>query len=154
MVTFNYTEEFYRQAKRLAKRYRSLADDLDTLQRYLMENHEIGVSLGEGKRKIRLGAKSKGGGKRGGLRVITLNVVIDITKTCVNLITIYDKLELITLLSSSMVNDEDEVKDAKDITGTGWADRFCGAWKDSRSADEIVDEIRSMRTENSFDAEL
>ncbi len=53
-----------------------------------------------------------------------------------------------------MVNDEDEVKDAKDITGTGWADRFCGAWKDSRSADEIVDEIRSMRTENSFDAEL
>ncbi len=40
MVTFNYTEEFYRQAKRLAKRYRSLADDLDTLQRYLMENPE------------------------------------------------------------------------------------------------------------------
>lgn len=94
MVTFNYTEEFYRQAKRLAKRYRSLADDLDTLQRYLMENPEIGVSLGGGKRKIRLGAKSKGGGKRGGLRVITLNVVIDITKTCVNLITIYDKKEI------------------------------------------------------------
>jgi hypothetical protein len=32
MVTFNYTEEFLRQAKRLAKRYRSLADDINDLQ--------------------------------------------------------------------------------------------------------------------------
>ncbi|MBR3081027.1 MAG: addiction module toxin RelE [Prevotella sp.] len=73
MVTFNYTEEFLRQAKRLAKRYNSLADDINALQFELMENPETGVSLGGGKRKIRLGVKSKGGGKRGGLRVITLN---------------------------------------------------------------------------------
>ena len=32
LVTFNYTEEFLRQAKRLAKRYHSLADDIDALQ--------------------------------------------------------------------------------------------------------------------------
>ena len=76
MVTFNYTEEFLRQAKRLAKRYHSLADDINALQFELMENPEAGISLGGGKRKIRLGVKSKGGGKRGGLRVITLNVVI------------------------------------------------------------------------------
>ena len=94
MVTYNYTEEFYRQLKRLAKHYRSLADDLNILQHDLMENPEIGVSLGGGKRKIRLGVKSKGGGKRGGLRVITLNVVIDVTDTCVNLLTIYDKKEI------------------------------------------------------------
>lgn len=55
MVTFNYTEEFLRQAKRLAKRYRSLGDDINALQHALMENPEIGVSLGGGKRKIRLG---------------------------------------------------------------------------------------------------
>lgn len=94
MVTFNYTEEFYRQLKRLAKRYRSLADDLDTLQHELMENPDTGVSLGGGKRKIRLGVKSKGGGKRGGLRVITLNVVVEATDTCINLLTIYDKKEI------------------------------------------------------------
>lgn len=94
MVTFNYTDEFYRQAKRLAKRYHSLPDDIDTLQHDLMENPEIGVSLGGGKRKIRLGVKSKVGGKRGGLRVITLNVVVDVTDTCVNLLTIYDKKEI------------------------------------------------------------
>jgi len=94
MVRFNYTEEFYRQLKRLAKRYRSLADDIDTLQHELMKNPDAGVSLGGGKRKIRLGVKSKGGGKRGGLRVITLNVVVDITDTCINLLTIYDKKEI------------------------------------------------------------
>ncbi len=94
MVTFNYTEEFLRQAKRLAKRYNSLADDINALQFELMENPETGVSLGGGKRKIRLGVKSKGGGKRGGLRVITLNVVFETNDTCVNLLTIYDKKEI------------------------------------------------------------
>ena len=94
MVTYIYTEEFLRQAKRLAKRYHSLADDINALQFELMENPETGVSLGGGKRKIRLGVKSKGGGKRGGLRVITLNVVIETNDTCVNLLTIYDKKEI------------------------------------------------------------
>ena len=94
MVTFNYTEEFLRQAKRLAKRYHSLADDINDLQFELMENPEAGVSLGGGKRKIRLGVKSKGGGKRGGIRVITLNAVIETNDTCVNLLTIYDKKEI------------------------------------------------------------
>ena len=94
MVTFNYTEEFLRQAKRLAKRYHSLADDINDLQIELKENPDAGVSLGGGKRKIRLGVKSKGGGKRGGLRVITLNVVIETNDTCVNLLTIYDKKEI------------------------------------------------------------
>ena len=37
---------------------------------------------------------------------------------------------------------------------TGWADCFCGVWKDSRSADEIVDDIRKMRTDNNFDTVL
>lgn len=94
MVTFNYTEEFLRQAKRLAKRYHTLADDINALQFELMENPEAGISLGGGKRKIRLGVKSKGGGKRGGLRVITLNVVIETNDTCVYLLTIYDKKEI------------------------------------------------------------
>ena len=103
MITFNYTEEFLRQAKRLAKRYRSLADDIDDLQHDLMKNPDIGDSLGGGKRKIRLGVKSKGGGKRGGLRVITLNVVVEHTETCVNLLTIYDKKD-IPNVSDSYIN--------------------------------------------------
>ena len=34
-----------------------------------------------------------------------------------------------------------------------WADRFVGEWKDDRSADEIVEEIRSARTANTIDTE-
>ena len=78
----------------MAKRYHSLADDINDLQIELKENPDAGVSLGGGKRKIRLGVKSKGGGKRGGLRVITLNVIIETNDTCVNLLTIYDKKEI------------------------------------------------------------
>lgn len=36
----------------------------------------------------------------------------------------------------------------------GWATQFVGAWEDSRTADEIVDDIRSARTANNIDVEL
>ena len=35
----------------------------------------------------------------------------------------------------------------------GWATRFVGAWEDQRTADEIVDDIRSARTANNIDIE-
>ena len=94
MVTFNYTEEFLRQAKRLAKHYRSLADDIDALQHELMDNPNMGIDLGGGKHKVRLAVKSKGRGKSGGTRVITLVVAVEPDSTCVNLLTIYDKKEI------------------------------------------------------------
>ena len=36
----------------------------------------------------------------------------------------------------------------------GWASRFAGVWKDNRSAEEIVEDIRAARTANTFDVEL
>ena len=35
-----------------------------------------------------------------------------------------------------------------------WANRFVGAWKDSRSAEEIISDIRESRTANSREFEL
>lgn len=58
------------------------------------------------------------------------------------------KLELIIMLSRSLRYHKAK-KNAEH-----WADRFCGVWKDSRTADEIVDDIRNMRTANTFDVEL
>ena len=43
-------------------------------------------------------------------------------------------------------------KNVKDETG--WADRFAGAWKDSRSTEEIIRDIRESRTPNSREIEL
>ena len=85
--------EFCRQSKRLAKKYRSLKDDLTDLQQDLLKNPFLGKDLGKGKRKIRLGVVSKGGGKRGGMRVITFNVVQTENSITIYLITIYDKSE-------------------------------------------------------------
>lgn len=36
----------------------------------------------------------------------------------------------------------------------GWADRFAGAWKDSRSTEEIINDIRESKTPNSREIEL
>ena len=52
------------------------------------------------------------------------------------------KLELITLLSSSMTHPEEP--DAK--LRTRWASSFASVWKDSRSAEDIVEDIRAART--------
>ena len=57
------------------------------------------------------------------------------------------KLELIGLLCSSMV------KTAPTPT-RGWTKSFAGAWQDDRSTDEIIDDIRSARTKNSFEIAL
>ena len=61
-----------------------------------------------------------------------------------------EKLELIALLSSSMTIANKQPDSHK----KGWATRFAGTWKDSRSAEEIVNDIRSARTTNTFDVEL
>jgi hypothetical protein len=52
------------------------------------------------------------------------------------------KLELITLLSSSMTKSEKETAKPR----KGWASRFAGVWQDSRSAEEIVADLRAART--------
>ena len=59
-----------------------------------MDNPNTGIDLGVGKHKIRLAVKSKKRGKSGGMRVITLVVVVDPDDTCVNLLTLYDKKEI------------------------------------------------------------
>lgn len=91
MVVISYTQEFRKQAKRLAKKYRSLADDLEAFVSELSQNPNMGTDLGNGVRKIRMAVKSKGKGKSGGMRVITLNVIIDRTDTEITLLSMYDK---------------------------------------------------------------
>ena len=60
------------------------------------------------------------------------------------------KLELIVLLRSSMTHAEED----SPVKRKGWASRFSGVWKDSRSAEEIVADIHAARTDNTFQANL
>ena len=68
--------EFDRQFKRLAKKYKSLLDDYLTFSKELKENPLQGSALGGGVRKIRMAIGSKGKGKSGGARVLTLTVLV------------------------------------------------------------------------------
>ncbi len=84
------TPHFDREAKVLAKKYRSLRQDLLDLGAELQENPELGRAIGHNCYKIRLAIKSKGRGKSTGGRVISY---IYVERATVYLLSIYDKSE-------------------------------------------------------------
>lgn len=88
-VLFTFKKEF----KRLSKRYRSLLNDVQKLQRELLAKPDLGTDLGNGLRKICMAIQSKGKGKSGGARVITYTIITKIEETEINLLYIYDKSE-------------------------------------------------------------
>jgi hypothetical protein len=97
MIEIRYTQTFKKHYKQLAKKYPSLKDDLEELFIELRKNPELGAPLGSNAYKIRLAVKSKGGGKSGGLRVITLYQVAVIEDQTLFLLTLYDKADISTI---------------------------------------------------------
>ena len=94
-VSFILSDEFIRQFKRLTKKYSSLLKDYDTFKEELRKNPFQGNDLGNGVRKVRMSITSKGKGKSGGARVITLNVTqLEDDSIEITLLTIYDKSEI------------------------------------------------------------
>lgn len=69
------TKTFIRSAKAIARKYKSFNSDYQKLVNELSENPNAGVNLGDGFRKVRMAISSKGKGKSGGCRVITLEMV-------------------------------------------------------------------------------
>ncbi len=87
------TPQFEKQYKRLKKKFRTLSREMDELTELLMINSRQGIDLGDNLYKIRLGSKSKGGGKSGGFRIITFVVEVTVEQDKVYLVAIYDKSE-------------------------------------------------------------
>ncbi len=71
-VTVNITKSFKTAAKPLLKKYQSLSKDLLNLEKALASTPRLGTPLGKEAYKIRLKVISKGKGKSGGARVISL----------------------------------------------------------------------------------
>ncbi|MBP8824143.1 MAG: type II toxin-antitoxin system RelE/ParE family toxin [Flavobacteriales bacterium] len=88
MAEVAVTAAFKRRYKRLAKRHRSLEQDVLGLISSLEEQPMQGTPPGKDCYKIRLTIASKSGGKSGGARVITY---VRLVKGKVYLLTIYDK---------------------------------------------------------------
>jgi hypothetical protein len=87
------TEYFESNIKWLSKKYRSLDDDYETLIEELLKNPTMGDDMGGNIRKVRMAIASKNKGKRGGARVITCNVLVDMENAKIYLLAIYDKGE-------------------------------------------------------------
>lgn len=85
------TQTFIKSAKPLAKKYRSFNADYHKLVDDLTNNPSLGIDLGDGFRKVRMAITSKGKGKSGGCRVITLDMLAK--NDCLYLLYIYDKSE-------------------------------------------------------------
>lgn len=73
-VKVNFLPEFLRQAKSLRKRYASFENDFLEFLDALEANPFMGISLGNGVRKVRMPIRSKGKGKSGGARILTFTV--------------------------------------------------------------------------------
>lgn len=93
---------FLKELKRLSKRYHSIKEDVNELIASLREHPLQGKDLGKGLRKVRLAIRSKGKGKSGGARVITLTLYIDEENADMLLLTIYDKSERNTLTDAEL----------------------------------------------------
>ncbi len=85
---FEPTRTFLKEAKKLSKKFKSFKSDLYGLKDSLSERPRQGDSLGQNCYKVRMAIASKGKGKRGGARVITL---LKIEKDKIHLLTVFDK---------------------------------------------------------------
>ena len=94
------TDSFEKSLKKIAKKHKSIKNDLKLLALQLLENPKLGKPLGKNCFKIRLGISSKGKGKSGGARIITF---VKLVKKKIYLLDIYDKSEKATL-------NDDELK--------------------------------------------
>jgi mRNA-degrading endonuclease RelE of RelBE toxin-antitoxin system len=104
----NPLKVFFKDIKRLQKKYRYILDDVELLEKELRHNPTMGTPLKGGLYKIRIKNSDKKQGKSGGYRVITY--YIDNTNS-VNLFRIYDKSEFET------ISTEELLKAIKEILG-------------------------------------
>jgi len=109
-VTVKIAKNFKTEAKPLLKKYHSLTNNLLKLEKELLETPRLGIPLGHDAYKIRLKITSKGKGKSGGARVISLietsliafTELISEEELIVNLISIYNKADVGTISDNEL----------------------------------------------------
>jgi hypothetical protein len=89
-LTIKPLESFTRSVKKLAKKYKNIAQDLKELQNELKNNSEAGIKLGNHSYKIRVANSSIPTGKSGGFRVVYYKKV----KNTIYLMEIYSKSDM------------------------------------------------------------
>ena len=96
-ITISVSDDFAKEAKRLAKKYPSFKQDYKDFLLSIKNNPLQGDEITKNIRKIRMAIKAKGKGKSGGARVITFNILTDIENGHVVFLLLYDKEDASTV---------------------------------------------------------
>ena len=96
-IIVSVSDDFAKEAKRLAKKYPSFKQDYKDFLDSIKENPLQGDEITKNIRKIRMAIKSKGKGKSGGARVITFNVLTNVENGQVVFLLLYDKEDASTV---------------------------------------------------------
>ena len=96
-ITISVSDDFAKEAKRLAKKYPSFKQDYKDFLESIKNNPLQGDEITKNIRKIRMAIKAKGKGKSGGARVITFNILTDIENGHVVFLLLYDKEDASTV---------------------------------------------------------
>ena len=96
-ITISVSDDFAKEAKRLAKKYPSFKQDYKEFLESIKNNPLQGDEITKNIRKIRMAIKAKGKGKSGGARVITFNVLTDVENGHVIFLLLYDKEDASTV---------------------------------------------------------
>ena len=96
-ITISVSDDFAKEAKRLAKKYPSFKQDYKDFLVSNKNNPLQGDEITKNIRKIRMAIKAKGKGKSGGARVITFNILTDIENGHVVFLLLYDKEDASTV---------------------------------------------------------
>ena len=99
-LTIKTLENFKKEVKRLAKKYKNIASDLKILQEELILNPKSGIELGNNCFKIRIANSSIPTGKSGGFRVIYYYIN---PKGIIYLMSIYSKSDLENIEDSKII---------------------------------------------------
>ena len=96
-ITISVSDDFAKEATRLAKKYPSFKQDYKDFLLSIKNNPLQGDEITKNIRKIRMAIKAKGKGKSGGARVITFNILTDIENGHVVFLLLYDKKDASTV---------------------------------------------------------
>ena len=96
-IIVSVSDDFAKEAKRLAKKYPSFKQDYKDFLVSIKNNPLQGDEITKNIRKIRMAIKAKGKGKSGGARVITFNILTDVENGQVVLLLLYDKEDASTV---------------------------------------------------------
>ena len=96
-ITISVSDDFAKEAKRLAKKYPSFKQDYKDFLVSIKNNPLQGDEITKNIRKIRMAIKAKGKGKSGGAMVITFNILTDIENGQVVFLLLYDKEDASTV---------------------------------------------------------